>query len=210
MDRVHCFEPIVFSDSKVLVMGTLPGKESLETGFYYAKKGNYFWKFLSDYARMDIPKTKQDKLNLLKITKVAIWDIYESGIRESSRDNAIKDGKLNDIPRFLKEHPNITKVGIAGKKGWKIVNKEFPFINAIYLPSTSGSNGAKWTLTDKTRTGWWNGENLWRNKSMIGLPTSCNDDMQFLPRSRKFVLCDKIEIYAIMLQIIHLTVYYKI
>jgi hypoxanthine-DNA glycosylase len=135
-------------------MGSLPGGKSLDTGFYYADNGNYFWKFLSDYAEMAIPKTKQDKLNLLKITKVAIWDIYESGIRESSQDKKIKDGKLNDIPRFLKEHPNIIKVGIAWRKGWKIVNKEFPLINAIYLPSTSGSNGGQWSLTDKTRKGW--------------------------------------------------------
>ena len=154
-DRIRCFEPIVFNDSRVLLIGTLPGGKSLETGFYYADKSNYFWKFLSYYAGTPFPETKQQKIELLKMTKVAVWDVYAVGYRsESSKDKDIKDGTPNDIPKFLKEHPSIVKVGASGKCAYQTVKREFPLLEVICLPSTSGSNGGQWSTEDKTRKGW--------------------------------------------------------
>ena len=41
--KIYGFDPIIFQDSKYLILGTLPGKKSLETKFYYADRGNCFW-----------------------------------------------------------------------------------------------------------------------------------------------------------------------
>lgn len=155
MEQIRCFEPIIFEDSRVLLIGTLPGKKSLETGFYYAGKSNYFWKFLSYYAGVPFPVTKQQKIELLKTTKVAVWDVYATGDRsESSKDKDIRNGILNDIPKFLREHPSIIKVGASGEHAYQIVKREFPSLEVICLPSTSGANGGQWGMKDKTRKGW--------------------------------------------------------
>jgi hypoxanthine-DNA glycosylase len=41
---IYSFAPIADSRSKVLIMGTIPGKESLKMNVYYAHPQNAFWK----------------------------------------------------------------------------------------------------------------------------------------------------------------------
>lgn len=102
-----------------------------------------------------LPEMIQDKVELLKLTKVAIWDVYASGYREkSSEDKNIKEGILNDIPKFLKENSNIKRIGVSGEKAYEAVKQEFPTLEITYLPSTSGTNNKQWSMGDKTRKGW--------------------------------------------------------
>ena len=39
-ERIEGFPPIVFEDSEVLLLGTLPGEESLQKQYYYADNRN--------------------------------------------------------------------------------------------------------------------------------------------------------------------------
>ncbi len=145
------FPAIIYEDSSVVILGSLPGEKSLQNGFYYADSRNYFWKFLSFYAKVEKPFTIEDRKKLLKETHVALWDIYQFGYRcdkktkkKSSKDTDIQEGILNDIPGFLKKYPNIKAIGIAGKPAFNIFKKEFPQVAAILLPSTSGGNCRNW------------------------------------------------------------------
>lgn len=38
------FAPIVHKDSKLLILGTMPGEKSLNLQEYYGNRGNQFWK----------------------------------------------------------------------------------------------------------------------------------------------------------------------
>lgn len=42
--KVECFEPIVGKKPRVLILGTMPGKESLKTGEYYSDPKTNFGK----------------------------------------------------------------------------------------------------------------------------------------------------------------------
>jgi len=42
------FAPIESKDSKVLILGTMPGERSIEINQYYGHKGNQFWKLMFD------------------------------------------------------------------------------------------------------------------------------------------------------------------
>ena len=44
---VEGLDPIVFNDSKILVLGSLPGAKSVERKSYYSNRGNKFWSTLS-------------------------------------------------------------------------------------------------------------------------------------------------------------------
>lgn len=163
--RIYGFKPVVFNDSEVVLLGTLPGASSLQKGFYYADESNYFWEFFSEYAGCDKPESLDDVENILKKLKVAVWDVYESAIREdeeqkaTSKDSDIELVEWNDIPKFLNEYPNIKRVGVLGKKAYEDFVRKFPDIKqVVYLPSTSGSNGAQWggKPIDKNRVGWKN------------------------------------------------------
>lgn len=160
--RIEGFDPIVFEDSEVLLLGTLPGAVSLQKNYYYADKGNYFWEFFCEYAGCDRPQNYEEVILILKGLKVALWDIYESALRENklhketSKDSDITEVRWNDIVGFLQTHPNIKRVGVMGKPAYKKFSKKYPNIKAEYLPSTSGSNGGQWggKPIDRNRIGW--------------------------------------------------------
>lgn len=162
--RIEGFAPIVFEDSEVLLLGTLPGAVSLERNYYYADDGNYFWQFFSEYTECEKPRNWEDVRNVLQKAKVALWDIYESAVRvdeqnnATSKDSDITDVCWNDIETFLGENPQIKRVGILGKKAYKEFVKKYPAFakKCVYLPSTSGSNAAQWggKPINRSRNGW--------------------------------------------------------
>ena len=71
---------------------------------------------------------------ILKKTQVALWDMFDSGIRQNkqgkntSRDLDIKQEIWNDIPALLADYPNIKQVGIMGGKPYEIFQKKYPYL----------------------------------------------------------------------------------
>lgn len=162
-DRITSLKPIIFNDSKILILGTLPGAKSLEQQMYYADKGNYFWKFMTAYLECDFPETNEQKIDMLKRSHIALWDIFESASRvdkkkhnNTSKDTDISGGKYNDIEALLNKYPSIQKIGIAGEEAYKTFTKRYPNMNAIQLPSTSGGNCGQWggNSIPRDREGW--------------------------------------------------------
>lgn len=161
-ERIKGFAPIAFEDSEVLLLGTLPGVESLQKNYYYADKTNYFWDFFCEYAGYNKPQSNEEAVIILKKLKVALWDIYESALREddvhkeTSKDSDIVEVEWNDILGFLQIYSNIKQVGVLGKKAYREFIKKYPEVEVKYLPSTSGSNGGQWggKPIDRSRIGW--------------------------------------------------------
>lgn len=145
MKRVdHEIEPFYDKNSKVLILGTIPSPKSRETGFYYAHPQNRFWKVISDILGENEPITIEDKKNLLKVHKIALWDVLESCLIEGASDSSIKNAKPNNIKRII-ENSNVEKIFVTGKTAEKLYNKyclKDVGIQGIYLPSTSPANCA--------------------------------------------------------------------
>lgn len=134
----HPFEPIVFFDTKVLILGTFPSLDSFKYDFYYAHKRNQFWKILSDIFCMPTNTTEQ-KIAILKREKIGLWDIVASCERKNSSDNNLKNCTLHDIPLLLKEYPNIKIIAFTGQKAFKLYQKKYADldIKTTILPSPS-------------------------------------------------------------------------
>ena len=45
-NRVQSLPPIIDESSEILILGTMPGKESLRSKEYYAAPNNSFWKIM--------------------------------------------------------------------------------------------------------------------------------------------------------------------
>lgn len=115
--RIEGLLPVVDHQSEILILGTMPGKDSLATGEYYASSNNSFWKIISHLFNQGNAFTSyEDKIKCLKDNHIALWDVYQSAIRESSLDADIKDPINNDLERFLNEYPSISRVIFNGKK----------------------------------------------------------------------------------------------
>ena len=139
------FSPIIYSDTKILIFGSLPGKKSLELQQYYGHARNRIWKILSHLTGSDIPVTYQQKKELLYKNKIGLWDVAHSAHREGSLDSNIKDETPNDIEGLINNYGSIKVIGFNGKKSEKMFYKYFTEnleIKYVPLPSTSPANMA--------------------------------------------------------------------
>lgn len=141
----HPFKPIIFPDSKILILGSFPSLKSFEEGFYYAHPRNQFWPILAKVFDEDI-STLEKKIELCKKHRLALWDSAKSLKRESgnSSDTNLKEIKVNDFKQLLKDYPSIRYILFTGKKAETIFNKaykDFPVKKAL-LPSPSPAYAA--------------------------------------------------------------------
>ena len=140
VSKEQAFQPIIFKDSKILILGSFPSLESFEKSFYYAHPRNQFWKLLS--ATTSFPINNRDqKIYLLKNSKIALWDMVKNCTRENSLDTSLEDIEVNDLASFLEEHSSIEKVAFTGRLSEKLFKTHFDYLEmeTVYLPSPSAA-----------------------------------------------------------------------
>ncbi len=138
----HELEAYINNDSEILILGSMPSVKSRELGFYYAHPQNKFWKVLSKVYNEEEPKTIEDKKIFLNKHKIALYDVIKECEINGSSDSSIKNIKVNDIKKLIK-NTNITKIFTTGKKANQLYKKycyKDVLIEGIYLPSTSPAN----------------------------------------------------------------------
>lgn len=146
------FEPIIALDSAVLILGSMPGAESLRRGQYYAHPRNLFWRIMGDLVGGDPAAPYDERVEQLLAAGIALWDSLQYCERPaSSLDARIKAETEvpNDFATLLADHPGIRAIGFNGKKSEQVFReKAQPAIPenrlraiAFYrLPSTSPAN----------------------------------------------------------------------
>jgi len=147
----HPFKPIIFKDTKTLVLGSFPSIQSVKNDFYYAHPRNQFWKILSAITEYPI-NNRDQKIWLLKEAKLGLWDMIASCSRENSLDSSLEDEVVNDIPALLEQYPSITKVAFTGRKAEALYKLHFSHleIETVYLPSPSAAY-AKMKFEEKVK-----------------------------------------------------------
>lgn len=112
---------VVGKDPKVLILGTLPGQESISQREYYRSGKNRFWEvvFASQYPKVNCKNMNyKDKVNLLKKIHIALWDVYAEADRKegssSDKDIDINSGKFNNVFKFLEQNPSIEFIVFNG------------------------------------------------------------------------------------------------
>ncbi|MDI6705848.1 MAG: DNA-deoxyinosine glycosylase [Bacillota bacterium] len=154
---VRSFGPVVDENSRVLILGSMPGEESLRKQQYYANPRNQFWPII--YAIFGLkPDVSYDKrINFVLSKGIALWDVIERCERKGSLDSNIRNEKPNNIKELLKAYQNIRLVVFNGIKAYKTYRKNIGFGQAdgiIYkrLPSTSPVPGKNIkSLTEKVK-----------------------------------------------------------
>jgi hypoxanthine-DNA glycosylase len=81
-----------------------------------------------------------EKIELLKKSKIAVWDVIDSCERKGSLDTEIKNENHHDVLQLLQDFPSIKVIFCNGQKSFKTLGKILPDdlkIPIIVLPSTS-------------------------------------------------------------------------
>jgi hypoxanthine-DNA glycosylase len=124
----------------VLVLGTLPGEESLRRLEYYAHPRNLFWPIICGLFGTMAPSLYTEKLNFVLSRRIALWDVCESGERRASADATIRSEVPNRIDALLQAHPRIRAVAFNGSGARRLYDRHFarrPQLRYLALPSTS-------------------------------------------------------------------------
>ncbi len=127
IDRIFSFQPIADKNSRILILGSMPGPESLKQKQYYAHPRNRFWKIIYSLYSQEPDQDYQRRKSFLLEKGIALWDVAKSCKRKGSPDSNIKDVIVNDLDSFLKTHPGINHVFFNGKKAHDIFKREFGF-----------------------------------------------------------------------------------
>ena len=142
-EKLHCFEPLIRVNTKVLVIGTMPSVASLQAMEYYAFKHNAFWPIIFKISGKTA-KTYAEKIQLLQTLRIGLWDNLKVCEREGSLDSDIKQAEPNDFECLLSQYPNIQKLLFNGQKSFAFFKKYHKVLLKQYdyavLPSTSPAN----------------------------------------------------------------------
>jgi len=153
---VHPFEPISNEYSRILILGTMPSVQSRKADFYYSHPRNRFWQMLAMCYGQQLPQPIEEKMKLLLLNGIALWDVLASCEILASDDSSIRNPVCNDIATLVNGKP-IRKILCNGKKAHSFCAKlELP-VPLICTPSTSPANAA-WNLERLTEA--WKSELL--------------------------------------------------
>lgn len=142
--RKRCMPPIARRDARVLILGTLPGGESLRLQQYYGHPRNHFWPVMAALTGTQMPADYGARVAVLISHGIAVWDVLASAERAGSLDSAIRDGKPNPFAKFFADHTNVAAIAFNGQGAFGLFKRHVGLASgpwaacAIHiLPSTS-------------------------------------------------------------------------
>ncbi|MDI1309873.1 MAG: DNA-deoxyinosine glycosylase [Methylotenera sp.] len=148
-EQIKGFEPIVDEESEIIILGSMPGIQSLQAGEYYAHKQNAFWKILNKIFPQHSLNNYEEKIAMLRLNNIALWDVLKSCERQGSLDYDIilKTMQVNDFYELFNKYPRIQKVcfngAFAEKSYTRFVLKNLKSsISYVRLPSTSPAHAS--------------------------------------------------------------------
>jgi hypoxanthine-DNA glycosylase len=147
MTLKRCFPPVVNVNTRVLILGSLPGEVSLAQGQYYAHRQNRFWLLVGDVIErnlvdMDYPA----RLDALLEHRIGLWDVVAEARRVGSLDSRIRDHASNDLTTLIDTLPNLATIafngGTAAKIGMKALGEHAKHFRLLRLPSSSPAHAS--------------------------------------------------------------------
>jgi TDG/mug DNA glycosylase family protein len=150
MTFVHSFPPIADGEARVLILGSMPGRISLERNQYYAHPRNAFWPLMGELFGAPPELAYDARLQRLQQQYVAVWDVLKLCTREGSLDSAIVESSIecNDFAALFARCPKIAQVFFNGAKAETTYLRyvapvlEMPRIRFRRLPSTSPAHAS--------------------------------------------------------------------
>ena len=143
--RKSAFPPIVAADTRVLILGSLPGEASLAAGRYYAHPQNQFWRLTGGVIGVNLPLLGyQQRLAALLAAGVGLWDTVASAAREGSLDAALRDVEQAALGELVGRLPTLRAIGFNGATSARLGRRALGGASQtlIDLPSSSPAYAA--------------------------------------------------------------------
>lgn len=157
LSEVTSLQPIIDSNTRVLVLGSMPGVQSLIEQKYYANNRNQFWRIIYSLFNTSLEIDYDKRISFIKNLGIGLWDVLSSCQRQGSMDSNIKDERVNNFENLFKTYPNIKVAVFNGSKAFEsfrdnIGFERFGSITFLKLPSTSPAHTQKFDQKSKEWT----------------------------------------------------------
>ena len=137
--RKASFAPVVAADTRILILGSLPGDASLAAAQYYAHPRNQFWRLLGAVLAVplaDLPYPQ--RLAAMQQHGVGLWDVVAEASRRGSLDSAIRDARANPLAELVAGLPALRVVAFNGQTAGKAAPQlAASGVPVLVLPSSS-------------------------------------------------------------------------
>lgn len=135
--------------AQVLVLGSMPGGESLRRGQYYAHPRNDFWRIVEHVFGIARDDPYELRTEALAGEGIALWDVIGECRRQGSLDADIDPASMrtNDIAALLASAPGIGHIAFNGALAEKVFRQRIAWsdqanLTIARLPSTSPANAS--------------------------------------------------------------------
>jgi TDG/mug DNA glycosylase family protein len=155
--RVHSFPAVIAADTRILILGSMPGVASLNARQYYAHPRNQFWRIMGETCGAGPQLPYPLRLQALLDQRLGLWDVLQSCVRDGSLDAAIEHASAvaNDLLPLLGTG-QVMRLCCNGGSAYAALQRHFgaplkrelPQIEIRRLPSTSPAN-ASWSYSRK-------------------------------------------------------------
>jgi len=143
--RKACFGAVLRADTRLVILGSLPGERSLALRQYYAHPQNRFWHLVGNVIGTDLVSLNYEaRLLALLDSGIGLWDTIASARREGSLDTAIRDAEHSPLTGLVSACPDLRAVGFNGQKAWNTGAAQLQGhgLELIALPSSSPAYAA--------------------------------------------------------------------
>jgi double-stranded uracil-DNA glycosylase len=129
---------------RLLVLGSLPGRQSLAQQRYYAHPRNQFWALMSPVVGADlVAMDYAARLDAVRAAGVGLWDVVGAARRRGSLDSALRDVQPRDLQAVMARLPALRAVAFNGASALAIGQRQLAGqdrVPLIALPSSSSAH----------------------------------------------------------------------
>lgn len=151
----HGFGPVWDSESRILILGSMPSPKSRKAAFYYMHPQNRFWPVMQAlFADPADPSdvtgdSLQSRRAFALRHHIALWDVIASCDIAGASDASIRNATPNDLTPLLRDAP-IARIFTTGAKSAQLYRRLIEprlaatgiTIGMTPLPSTSPANAS--------------------------------------------------------------------
>jgi TDG/mug DNA glycosylase family protein len=136
-----CFPPVTRPETRLLLLGSLPGAMSLAAQRYYANPRNQFWRLAGAVIERDLEALDYEaRLEALLDSGIGLWDTVAAATRKGSLDQAIRLHEASDLAGLAAALQELRAIGFNGGKSAAIGSAQLtgrPDLSLVALPSSS-------------------------------------------------------------------------
>ncbi len=152
----HCFPPVTRADTRLLVLGSLPGAVSLARQRYYAHPQNLFWRLIGAVIERDlVPLAYEARLEALLDAGVGLWDTVAAATREGSLDADIRLHEASDLAALVATLPELRAAAFNGGTSARLGRRQLAGVAGLALVDLPSSSPAYASLPfERKRDAW--------------------------------------------------------